>query len=82
MASILVLARVKGAVGRAIPILTGIMRDSATLHSSSTAYGNNAWNTRLHFPIGCGMKLLQEKILRKKKKVKYVFFLQKRFMAI
>lgn len=37
MASILVLANVKGAVGRAIPILTGIMRDSATLHNSSTA---------------------------------------------
>lgn len=67
MASILVLARVKGAVGRAIPILTGIIRDSATLHNSSTAYGNNAWNTRLHFPIGCGIKLLGKKIQDKKR---------------
>lgn len=37
MASMLVLARVKGAVGQAIPILTGTISDSATLHSSSTA---------------------------------------------
>lgn len=36
-ASILVLANVKGAVGLAMPIRTGTMSDSATLHSSSTA---------------------------------------------
>ncbi len=60
-ASMLVLARVKGAVGRAMPIRTGTIRDSATLQSSSTAYGNRAWKTRLHFPMGCGMKLLKEK---------------------
>lgn len=36
-ASMLVLARVNGAVGLAMPIRTGTIRDSATLHSSSTA---------------------------------------------
>ncbi len=74
-ASMLVLARVKGAVGRAMPIRTGTIRDSATLQSSSTAYGNRAWKTRLHFPMGCGMKLLKEKQKRENVRMSNVIIL-------
>lgn len=59
-ASILVLAKVNGAVGLAMPIRTGTISDSATLQSSSTAKGSRAWKTRRHFPMGWGMKLLCE----------------------
>lgn len=41
-----------------MPIRTGTISDSATLHSSSTAYGSRAWKTLRHFPMGWGMKLL------------------------
>jgi len=71
----LVLAKVNGAVGLAIPIRTGTISDSATLHSSSTAYGRSAWNTRLHFPMGWGMKLLGEKKPgRNEMMIKLLFF--------
>jgi len=52
MTSIVELARVKGAVGRATPSRTGAISESAVSHSSSTASLINAWKTLLHFTNG------------------------------
>lgn len=52
MISIVELARVKGAVGRATPSRTGAISESAVSHSSSTASLINAWKTLLHFTNG------------------------------
>lgn len=50
--SIVELARVKGAVGRATPSRTGAISESAVSHNSSTASLINAWKTLLHFTSG------------------------------
>lgn len=52
MTSIVVLASVKGAVGRATPSRTGAMSESAVSHSSSTASLISAWKTLLHLTNG------------------------------
>ena len=55
MISIVELARVNGAVGRATPSRTGAISESAVSHSSSTASLINAWKTLLHFTNGWDM---------------------------
>lgn len=52
MTSIVELARVKGAVGRATPSRTGAISESAVSHNSSTASLISAWKTLLHFING------------------------------